>query len=300
MELSVVVPTLNGREQLSRTLDSLDAHAGEAEIIVANGPSADGTTGMVRSHPVVDVLVELSDRKINTARNAGIDHASGDVIAMVNQGLTVDESWTDALRSGLDGAAVVTGPSRKRLRVGMTADTVESRSIAGREVTYFNGGNVAFDRAVLDDADGFDEYLRIGGSRDLAHRLASIEVDVAWRPDMGVSREVEADGGVRDTDWGWKYRSLAYRLVKNYGPRPTVLRRLCSHVSGDSVSTFRGLLAGEVAPSETANTAKRVTANVAIGVKDGLWARRIDRTPRRNPRGRSTQVTRAVELYDWR
>jgi Glycosyl transferase family 2. len=39
MQLSVVVPTLNGRDQLLSCLDRLTAEAPDAEIIVVNGPT---------------------------------------------------------------------------------------------------------------------------------------------------------------------------------------------------------------------------------------------------------------------
>ncbi|ERH11958.1 MAG: hypothetical protein J07HB67_00969, partial [halophilic archaeon J07HB67] len=38
MELSVVVPTLNGRDRLATALDALTAAAPTAEVIVVNGP----------------------------------------------------------------------------------------------------------------------------------------------------------------------------------------------------------------------------------------------------------------------
>jgi glycosyltransferase involved in cell wall biosynthesis len=300
MQLSVVVPTLNGREQLSRTLDALDDHAPDAEIIVVNGPSADGTTGMVQDHDVVDVLVEIADRTVNAARNAGIDHATGDVVALVNQGLVVDEGWVDAIRTGFDDADVVTGPTHEQMRAGMTTETEETNSIAGRDVTYVNGGNVAFHRRVLDDLDGFDEYLDIGGARDVAHRLPRLDYAISWQPGMCVQREFEADGGIRQTEWGWKYRSLAYRLVKNYGMRPTVLRRLFSHAGSDALSTLREVVRGEARPSNWLSTGRTVLANSSLGIKDGLWARTVDRTVRRNPKGRSTRTDRAVAVYDWR
>ncbi|MDG5775766.1 glycosyltransferase family A protein [Haloarculaceae archaeon H-GB2-1] len=300
MQLSVVIPTLNGREQLSRTLDALAAHAPDVEVIVVNGPSADGTTGMVQDHDVVDVLVEIADRTVNAARNAGIDHATGDVVALVNQGLVVDEGWIDALLAGLEEEAVVTGPTHERMRAGMATETFEERTISGREVSYVNGGNMAMRRRVLDDLDGFDEYLDIGGARDLAHRLPRFDYGVAWQPSMCVQREFEADGGIRRTDWGWKYRSLAYRLVKNYGIRPTVLRRLVSHAGRDALSTLREVVRGDARPSNWLSTGRTVLGNIAVGLKDGFWSRNVDRTARRNPKGRSTRTDRAVAVYDWR
>jgi glycosyltransferase involved in cell wall biosynthesis len=73
MQLSVVVPTLNDREHLGATLDALAERVPSAEVIVANGPSTDGTTGMVRDRDDVDLLVEVSDRVPNVVRNAGIE-----------------------------------------------------------------------------------------------------------------------------------------------------------------------------------------------------------------------------------
>jgi len=64
MALSVVVPTLNGREELVGCLDALAEQVPDAEIIVVNGPSADGTTGMVRDRSDVEVLAAWDDRPV--------------------------------------------------------------------------------------------------------------------------------------------------------------------------------------------------------------------------------------------
>ncbi len=300
MELSVVVPTLNARDELSGCLDSLAAHVPDAEVIVVNGPSADGTTGMVQERDDVDCLVELADRTINAARNAGINRADGDVVAFVHHTRRVDTGWADAVRDGLDSADVVTGPTHTQLRAGVSTEEVETSTIAGREVTYFNSGNVAIRREPLDELDGFDEYLEVGGARDLAHRLAGMDYDVAWRDGMAVSEEVGADGGQPETDWGWKYRSLSYRLVKNYGIRPTVLRRLVGHAGRDAYAELCRVVRGDSEPSKWFGKGRDVVSNMARGLKDGQLYRRLDRTERRNPKGRSARADRAVTVYDWR
>jgi len=298
MDLSVVVPTLNGRERLATCLNALTESVPDAEVIVVNGPSADGTTGMVRDRDDVTVLVEIADRTVNAARNAGIEHASGDVIAFVNQGLAVTDTWRAGLETGLADAAVTTGPIHERLRGGKTTEAVERYTIAGRDVTCFNGGNVAFRRQVLDELDGFDEYLDIGGSRDAAHRLAAMGCEVTWQPEMGVEQPVETDGGVFERDWGWKYRSLAYRMVKNYGLRPATVSRLGAHAGRDAVSSLVDVVRGEGGPSTWVGTGRTVLSNLLVGTKDGRWARTLDRTERRNPYGASSRSDRAVAVYD--
>jgi len=278
MDLSVVVPTLNAREELSGCLDALAEHAPDAELIVVNGPSSDGTTGMVQEREDVDVLVELADRPINAARNAGIDRATGDVIAFLGHTFQVRDGWVDAVRTGQGTADVVTGPTNSQLEGDDAMTAPESRTIAGREVVYVNPGNVAFDSEVLNDLDGYDEYLDVGGSRDIAHRLAGNEFTVDWQDGMATTRQLGADGGEYTTDRGWKYRSLSYRLVKNYNLRPTVVRRLLSHAGSDAYCELRDVVRGDNRPTEWFGDGRAVVTNLFGGIKDGLRARRRDRT----------------------
>lgn len=299
MELSVVVPTLNAREELADCLDALAEHASSAEVIVVNGPSADGTTGMVQERSDVDVLVELADRKINVARNAGIDWSTGAYVAFVNHTLEVGEQWAISVKRGLSGNAVVTGPTRSQI-AGNALEASEERAIGGRTVAYFNPGNVAFTREPLDELDGFDESLSVGGARDFAHRLAASEYGVCWDDQMAVTEAVGADGGEPETDWGWKYRSLSYRLIKNYGFRPTVVRRILSHAGTDAYQHLKAVAKGNERPSRWLGTGRDVVAGIVGGIWGGLGARRRDRTKRRNPNGRSSRADRAVTVYDWR
>ncbi len=305
MDLSVVVPTLNGRERLTACLDALGSgvreRLPESEVIVVNGPSVDGTTGMVRDREDVDVLVEVGERNVNAARNAGLERARGSVIAFVDDALAVEDSWLDALRSVLGGddpPGVVTGPIHRTLRGGKTTEEVERRSIAGRTVTYFNGGNAAFQRTALDAIDGFDEYLLTGGARDAAHRLAAAGQTVVWEPAMGVRQEFGTDGGRTERDWHWRYRALAYRLVKNYGARASW--RVLRHALADAGETLREVAAGERTPSGWLGNGREVAAGASVGLKDGLFTRCWDRSEGHNPRGLSARSDRAVAVYDRR
>ena len=348
MDLSVVVPTLNGRDRLAACFDSLAAHAPDAEVIVANGPSADGTTGMVRDRNDVDVLVEISDRTVNVARNAGIETATGDVVALVDYDNRITPGWIEGVRDGLERSDVVTGPVKPVETPAADAaeptspdeteaecpdseaaespdseanpnadamagtdtddaDTVaepERRRIAGRDVTYFPGGNVAFRRETLRDLDGFDEYLHTGGARDAAHRLAHMDRTVAWDTDVAVRKEPPSrrapDGGRTGRDWKWKYRALSYRLLKNYGVRPTVVGRTVKHALVDAGSVARDVLDGEATPSRWVGNGRDVLFGIAGGSSDGLVARAQDRSPARNPNGISKRADRAVAKYDRR
>lgn len=299
MELSVVVSTLNDREQLLSCLDALaERTPPSTEVVVVNGPSSDGTTGVVRERTDVDVLVEISERNPNVSRNAGLRSVTGDVVAFLDGEYAIERGWYDAIdRSIANGTDVVTGP----VTGGETEDDLESpRTVAGRTVSHFDGDNAAFDRTVLDALDGFDEYLEVGGERDCAHRVAGLGFNIGWDGEMAARCEIGTDGGRTDHDWGRTYRSRAYRLAKNYGPRPTVAGRLIGSALRDGFAGARGIVSGEETPTGWISDGAAVATNTVGGLRDGLRARWADRSARRNPHGLSMRHDRAVQVYDRR
>jgi glycosyltransferase involved in cell wall biosynthesis len=295
----VVVPTLNERDHLEGCLDAL-AREDPAETLVVNGPSTDGTSGMVLDRTDVDALVEIDDRNVNAARNAGLDRAAGDAVAFLSPVVRVEEGWRSAAVEALADADVATGPTHEQLRAGVATDTVETRTIRGRSVTYFNGGNAALSRELLEALDGFDENLRTGGARDAAHRVAGLDYGVAWAAEMSVAREAAADGGTTERDWRSRYRSMAYRLAKNYGFHPTVPYRTIRHAVTDAASTLRDVVGGEARPSTWLGDGRDVVVGATRGYADGVRARYADRSSKRNPSGWSVRTDRAVAVYDKR
>ncbi|QLK24891.1 glycosyltransferase [Natrinema zhouii] len=336
MELSVVVSTLNDRERLLSCLDALTERTpSSTEIIVVNGPSSDGTTGVVRDRDDVDVLVEISERNSSVSRNAGLELATGDVIAFLDGEYAIDHSWYPAIDEAMAGETdVVTGPVTDG---PVSGDRQSPQQVAGRSVTHFHGGNVAFERPVLEALNGFDEYLEEASERDCAHRVAGLEYDVSWdaamaarcgvgtdggassdesrtirsdardderatpsRPVRRSSSELRSDGGQADPDWGATYRSLSYRLAKNYGLRPSVLARTAGSALQEGCAGVRRLAAGEATPTGWVSDGTTVVTNITRGLWDGVRARYGDRSSKRNPHGIAERHDRAVRVYDWR
>ena len=93
-KISVVVPTYNRRDLLQRALESAQKQTyADIEIIVVSDGSTDGTKETVEGAAADDArirFIELSpSRGGNAARNAGIEAATGDYVAFLDD----DDKW---------------------------------------------------------------------------------------------------------------------------------------------------------------------------------------------------------------
>jgi glycosyltransferase involved in cell wall biosynthesis len=297
MDRSVVITALNGRDTLSATLESIAEHLPAAEVIVANGPSADGTSGLISEHAAVDTVLELSERNPNVARNAGLAAASGDAIAFIGQGTRLEPGWGAAVDDALAGGAdAVTGPVHRELGGDVTTERSEETDIGSRTVRYFDSGNVAFTRSAIEGLDGFDERLAVGAARDAAHRLAGLDLTLRWEPEASVLRSPEETGGRVETgaDQAALNRSRGYRMAKNYGLGWITTSQLARMLLGEGLSETGAVVTGESAPSIWARKGREAVLGAIGGLKAGFVARLRDRSDRRNPYGLSARENRPL------
>lgn len=294
MHLSVIVPTCNERDELTACLDALTRHAPDVETIVVNGPSTDGTSGLVRERDDVDTLLDVSSRNLNVARNAGLREATGEIFALLSPRYEIQPAWAEAITESLDEQAdLVSGP----VALGETDDI--HRGIHPQGDIHIVGGNLALTQAAVRALDGFDEYLMTEGARDLGQRIVGQDLRVIWHPEMRVRvesppqqhRRQHRGGyetswqGSETTDWGAIYRSKTYRVVKNQGVRATP--RVLTGALKDGLVAAHSVVRDGGSPTGWVSNGASVISNIARGGYDGVRARRTDRTPARNPYGLS-------------
>ncbi len=288
MDLSVVVPTLNGRDRLEACLDALTRHAPHAEVLVINGPSADGTTGMIKDRSDVDVLIETPHRNVSIARNAGIAAATGDVIGIVRYNRLIGAEWAETITNRLAGDVdAVTGPTRGAAQRKLPA--------AGQ----LNPENVAFRQSVLESLNGFDEALPVGSMHDLWDRFHTVGYTAVRTATMTVTSAYGTDGGTKRTvqEYASRYRSSAYRQVKN---GTISIKRSIRHGGRTIAGGIKAVVLGERSPTEILAGGRESIRGLCAGGWAGIQARWRCTATHNNPHGLSETDDRHVQMYDWR
>ena len=201
IELSVVIPTYNRKKSLQECLDSLfcqDYPVEKFEIIVVDDGSSDGTDLMVasltRKYPNIEYL-QRTHQGPAAARNAGIKHSSGQIIALTDNDCLPAKNWVGSiLRSHkLHNEALAVGGLTEVNPRNIKASVSQSLSNGAmsvkindkKEFIFFPTCNVSFKKEYL--AEDFNELFLLPAGEDL---------EFFWRTFKGGNKFIY-DGNIR-------------------------------------------------------------------------------------------------------
>ncbi|MEM3602374.1 MAG: glycosyltransferase family A protein [Candidatus Bathyarchaeia archaeon] len=159
--ISVIVCTRNRVRSLEKCLDSLlslNYPKSEFEIVVVDNNSDDETRVILQSKysNVVRYIFE-SRIGIAYARNTGVKHARGSIIAFIDDDCIPDKNWLKELIKGFKSSEIigVGGPTRPLNEKIPKSKTVHSvlgtfdRGTREQYVSFVGSGNCAFKREAL-------------------------------------------------------------------------------------------------------------------------------------------------------
>jgi len=176
--LSVIVPVLNMGRTIRATLDSLmklDYPRENLEIIVVDGQSKDDTRKIVGEYPVI--LVDQEGKGLNAARNTGIKHSSGEILAYTDGDCVVPKNWAKKIVENFDNPLIgfvggtMEGYDRRSILSNYMDESLFQSKPGFRiriETTDLKlmqfpaGANMAFRRAALAKVKFFDEHITYG------------------------------------------------------------------------------------------------------------------------------------------
>lgn len=179
--VSVVVCAYNAADTLQDNLSSLERLTyPNFEIIVVNDGSKDRTGEIARQHPRVN-LVEVPNGGLSAARNIGLSHATGDIVAYTDADTRVDPDWltflvqpflhSDVVGSGGPNVVPPDDPPMAQC-IARAPGGPTHVLLDDRIAEHVPGCNMAFRREALLAIRGFNPiYLRAGDDVDVCWRL---------------------------------------------------------------------------------------------------------------------------------
>ena len=217
MVISFVVPAYNEEKHLGRTLNAIimeiNRSGCEAEVIVVNNASTDGTPEVAASFPGV-IVVDEPEKGLVQARRAGFQRACGKLVANVDADTIVTDGWLNHVLKEFrlhPGLVALSGPYiyydvSKSTRAAVRAFYIMGYGfyILNRFVlrvgSMLQGGNFVVDRAALEQIGGYNPLFSFyGEDTDLARRLNAVGgVKFTFRlPAMSSGRRLLEEGLLR-------------------------------------------------------------------------------------------------------
>lgn len=178
-EFTIVVCSYNGARTIRQTLDGLvDLDYPCYHVIVVDDGSTDDTAAICAEYDFK--LIRTENRGLSNARNTGLHHSKGEIVAYIDDDAFPDRDWLKylALMFQTSGHAAVGGQSLAPPGYGPVADCVAEAPgrpvhvlLTDNEAEHIPGCNMAFRRKDLLEIGGFDPRFRTAGD----------DVDVCWR-----------------------------------------------------------------------------------------------------------------------
>ena len=182
MKLTVIIPAFNEETYLPSTLYSIKTSAsrlravsdGEIDILVVDNNSEDDTAAVARSNGAT--VVHEPVQGIARARNAGADHAEGDVLVFVDADVVLPDTLLERIHAAMSDPDCVGGavdveyrPKRRYLRPYLGAWRLLSRltGIAQGATQYCR-------KSVFEEVGGYDEKAWIGEDADFFWALKKL------------------------------------------------------------------------------------------------------------------------------
>lgn len=185
--ISVIVNTNDRAEPLRTLLHSLEHQSyGAFEVIVVVGPTRDDTLAVLEAFAGRVRVLRCAQANLSISRNLGLEAARGEVVAFIDDDAVPCRTWleqlaaafADPLLDASGGAVCLVHPAKPetQFRLGVISSLAEMDDVRrswlerlapppGRAALWtprMMGANMAFRRATLLAAGGFDEYYAYG------------------------------------------------------------------------------------------------------------------------------------------
>lgn len=198
IRITVVIPVYNDSLGIRHTLRSLTRQSLDSyEIVAVDNGSTDETRDVIQEfdaeHENVNLYVENEIQGSYAARNKGIQHAEGDVLAFLDADETVDEDWLETALEAMQKQDV--DYLGCNVELTLLEDTLVGRYNARtgfpveqylEEQHYAPTCALLVRREVFEDVGTFDSRLISGGDREFGERVHEAGYEQSYAEDAVV------------------------------------------------------------------------------------------------------------------
>ncbi|HEY1360224.1 MAG TPA: glycosyltransferase family A protein [Thermoleophilaceae bacterium] len=219
--ISVVIPVCNGERFLAEAIESVLAQSrAPFELIVVDDGSEDGSAAVAERFSEVD-LIRTEHRGVSVARNTGVEHSGGDLIAFLDAD---DLMKPDRLER--QGAVLAERPdlafvlARAELVVEDGVElpvfiTARTAPMAGDHDPYY-AMTVLIRREAFDRVGPFDPGLRLGQDGDWMMRAFDSGLSYEFMEEQLTVRRFHGANATYDTEGA---RRASFEILKRRAAR---------------------------------------------------------------------------------
>lgn len=190
MRVSVVATVLNEAASLPRLLDSLAVQSRlPDEVVVCDGGSADGTLSVLKMECRLPLrVIQRPGANISQGRNAAIEAATGQIIAVTDAGVRLSPQWLEEITAPLDDPQihVVAGffrpAPRTAFETAMGATVLPELQDVDPLDFLPSSRSIAFRKSAWEAVGGYPEWLDYCEDLIFDFRLRDLFAPFAFAP----------------------------------------------------------------------------------------------------------------------
>ena len=236
--VSIIVPVYNGEKIIGECIESLLNQTypkDKYEIIIVDNNSKDRTAEIIKKYPV-KYLLEDKIQSSYAARNKGVKHAKGEILAFTDADCIVSPQW---LENGIneflkdDRIGCVGGKSLSYQPSNQVEEFLLKKGGIGAingpltsyPIPFFPTLNVFYKKEVFKKIGLFDTTFYSGGDVDFCWRMQFFtDFKLAFAPEAIIYHKERANfkGLFKQRKWYAKGRVLLYKKHQDRLPKRTL------------------------------------------------------------------------------